>query len=206
MFLQPSSVGLASWQLLKLTQAYIFLFFLTARLILCCGEHDTSSFERASGSSVGRRRGRDSLSCEHTAPPRLQVFLDAADVSWLRCFGQGSTGECLSALIGVTPVVVSVSLGVDYSSITHPAINVSALLFTRTKCCHCYVKYLLRAFCRCAVRSHSAVPLNLRAYPRWPICAQKETQILYLMPPPRKCANLPRANSTCSCGCLPTVL
>lgn len=77
--------------------------------------------------------------------------------------------------------------------------------FTRTKCCHCYVKYLLRAFCRCAVRSHSAVPLNLHAYPRWPICAQKETQILYLMPP-RKCANLPRGNSTCSSGCVPTLL
>lgn len=52
---------------------------------------------------------------------------------------------------------------------------------TCTKCCHCYVKHSPRAFCHCAARSHPAVALNLHDFPQWVICAQKKTQISYLM-------------------------
>lgn len=155
-----------------------FLFLMLV-LLSVLWRRDLSSFVRL---SVSWRR-RDSLT--HWAPS-TQRHLDS------RCFrtqqmsvgsvflGSGTPANAcllLSASRQLScrcPSGWIIACGSGTAQRHQPCDKCFWFALTRTKCCHCYVKQLLRAFCRCAVRSHSAVALILHAFPQWLfLCAER---------------------------------
>lgn len=138
---------------------------------------DLSSFKWLSS---GHWR-REQPSGEHSAPPWLLVSQDSADCQLAQIFQAvehrrvpvpSDRRHAGCRVAGPRGGWCRAALALP--SVTPPCDKCFCFALTRTKCCHCYVKHSLGAFCRRAVRSHSAVALNLHAFPRWPNCAQKE--------------------------------